>query len=305
MDIPLILFAVFCSSMFSVLAIITKINPAYRHSIGSRMDIIKALGFDKGDNKLDIPFFTRVVKPGILKWVEWLGRLTPQKMRDEIQQKLKMAGNPFGLDAAGWIFIRMLLCTIMPTCLFSLMAFRNSPKLTSLIMSVILGVFSFLIPDIILKQKIKQQQKLVLKVLPDVLDILTVSVEAGLSFDGALAKVAEKIPGPLSRGFTKVLNEVKIGRPRKDALKDMAEHWDISELIGFVTAVIQADQLGISMANVLRIQSQQIRQKRKQQVEEAAMKAPVKMLLPLVLFIFPTIFIILLGPAIIMAMELF
>ena len=143
------------------------------------------------------------------------------------------------------------------------------------------------------------------RALPDVLDLLTVSVEAGLGFDGALHKVSEKMKGALVEECSRLLNEMRVGVPRRNALVAMADRCNLPDISIFTTSLIQADQLGVSISNVLRVQSAAMREKRKQRAQEAAMKAPVKMLLPLVLFIFPTIFVILLGPAILQIIDTF
>jgi len=151
----------------------------------------------------------------------------------------------------------------------------------------------------------KARQKVILNSLPDVIDLLTVSVEAGLGFDGALMKVVEKKPGPLASEFDKVLQEIKVGKPKRDALRDLAQRIDIQDFTAFIGAVVQADQFGVAIANVLRIQAEQIREKRRQRARERAMKVPVKMLIPMVVFIFPTLFIVLLGPVVLQIIEQF
>lgn len=145
----------------------------------------------------------------------------------------------------------------------------------------------------------------ILKTLPDVIDLLTVSVEAGLGFDGALSKVVEKSQGQTANEFNTVIQEMKMGKPKRDALKEMSNRVGLHDMSTFVGAVIQADQLGVSIGNVLRIQSEQMRQKRRQRAQEKAMKAPIKMLIPMVLFIFPTIFTVLIGPVIIRMVDMF
>ena len=163
----------------------------------------------------------------------------------------------------------------------------------------------YIIPEQLLKSKWNGRRKAVIKNLPDALDLLTVSVEAGLSFDGALVKVVEKSDNVLANEFKKVISETQMGKSRREALRDMSERLNVEELSTFINSLIQADTLGVSISKVLRIQSQQMRQKKRQMIEEKAMKAPVKMLIPMVLFIFPTIFIVLLGPAAIQIMEVF
>jgi tight adherence protein C len=160
-------------------------------------------------------------------------------------------------------------------------------------------IICLILPKSLLKSKIKMRRKTVTRQLPDVLDILTVSVESGLSFDSALAKVVEKNYGELAMEFKKVLNEIQLGKTRREALKNMSVRCDADDVRLFISSIIQAEQLGVSIGKVLRIQADQMRLKRKQRAEELAIKAPVKMILPLVLFVFPGLFVVILGPALI------
>jgi tight adherence protein C len=164
---------------------------------------------------------------------------------------------------------------------------------------------TYLLPKMYFKQLIQERQKEIETNLPDVIDLLTVSIEAGLSFDGAMAKLVEKMSGVLVTEFAVVLKEMKMGVSKRDALKSMIERMPVSNLITFVGAILQADQLGVSIGNVLRIQSNLMRQKRRQRASELAMKAPIKMLFPMIFFILPTIFIVLLGPVVIKVMQAF
>ena len=164
-------------------------------------------------------------------------------------------------------------------------------------------LFGYLFPDSWLKAKVRHRLTEIQDTLPDVLDLLTVSVEAGLGFDAALLKVSEKQKRVLGQEFLRVLQEIKMGRPRRDALRDMSKRFEVDDLRSFISSLVQADQLGISIGGVLRNQSIQIRQKRRQRSEEKAQKAPIKMMLPLVFFIFPCIFIVVLGPIILQLMD--
>jgi tight adherence protein C len=153
-----------------------------------------------------------------------------------------------------------------------------------------------------LSSRIRRRQDTILKAMPDALDLLTVCVEAGLGFDQAMQKVSDKWENELSLGFERALQEIRLGKLRREALRDMADRMDIPDMTSFVAAIIQADQLGVSMGKVLRIQSDQMRIKRRQRAEKKAHEAPVKMLIPMAFLIFPSIYIVLLGPA---AMILF
>jgi tight adherence protein C len=163
-------------------------------------------------------------------------------------------------------------------------------------------MLGFFFPDYWVGRKIKKRRKAILLGIPDTLDLLTISVRAGLGFDAALGKVTEKVKGPLPDEFRRALAEIRVGKTRKDALRDIVSRTDVPALTNFIGAIIQAEQLGVSISKVLQVQSEQLRIERRQRAEEAAAKAPIKMLFPLVGCIFPSMFIVILGPAIILIM---
>ena len=169
----------------------------------------------------------------------------------------------------------------------------------------IFTVIGIIFPNAVLKERIKLRQQKMIQQLPDILDMLTISVEAGLSFEGALQRVTKKDKSELSQEFAKVLQEMQFGKSRREALLEMVKRNDVGDIKIFISSMIQAEQLGVSIGKVLRIQSGQLRVKRRQRAQEQAMKAPIKMLFPLIFFIFPSIFIVLLGPAVIQIMKVF
>jgi len=171
------------------------------------------------------------------------------------------------------------------------------------VLAGIVGIGGYFFPDLWLRQKVQRRQKEIKLALPNALDLLTISVEAGLGFDAALLRVTEKYKNALSEEFTQVLNEVRLGRPRLEALDDMGRRVGVEELHSFIQALIQSEQLGVGIAKVLRIQSEEMRRKRRQRAEELAAQASLKMLFPMLLFIFPTIFIILMGPAVLIVLH--
>ena len=170
---------------------------------------------------------------------------------------------------------------------------------------IILGttVFGFIMPNTLIDARIARRQESVRKALPDALDLLTICVEAGLGFDAAMRKVADKWDNELSIAFSRALQEMQLGKLRREALRDMAERIGASEFESFVAAVIQSEQLGVSMAKILRIQADDMRVRRRQRAEQAAQRAPVLMLLPMAFLIFPTIMIIMMGPAVLIVMS--
>jgi tight adherence protein C len=162
------------------------------------------------------------------------------------------------------------------------------------------AVIGFFVPEFWLTRRIKKRRKAILLAVPDTLDLLTISVRAGLGFDSALTKVVDKSKGPLADEFRRCVAEIRVGKTRRDALRDLVSRTDVPALSNFIAAIVQAEQLGVSISKVLQVQSEQLRIERRQRAEEAAAKAPIKMLFPLVGCIFPSMFIIILGPAMIL-----
>lgn len=302
--LALIIIMTFISCFMLLYALFMLINKDKRY-IASRLDGIKKSRSTEDDSELDQPLLSRVVRP----MLDYMGRammkITPGEMLSSLENKIIKAGNPGNLTVKEWVNIQALLITILP--FLTLIAFRNSGVPAGTVIMLILSeaAMGFVLPGFILGKMLTARQKIILNSLPDVIDLITVSVEAGLGFDGALMKVVDKKPGPLASEFDKVLQEIKVGRQKKDALRDMAQRIDIQDFTAFVGAIIQADQFGVGIANVLRIQSEQMRLRRKQRAQERAMKVPVKMLIPMVVFIFPTLFIVLLGPVVIKLIEQF
>ncbi|NLJ86346.1 MAG: type II secretion system F family protein [Firmicutes bacterium] len=240
------------------------------------------------------PFLERVVAPFLTALSRWMIRITPIGWRNSLRRKLILAGNPAGLETGRFLAIYLLVVIG-----FTLTAFALGKGEKQVLFTFVGFGFGLLLPDFWLKRRIEERQTAMAKELPSFLDLLTVSVEAGLGFDSALARVTARESGPLAEEFQRVLQEIRMGKPRRDALKDLGGRTEVKELSGFVAALVQADQLGVSIGNVLRVQAREMRRARRQRAEEAAMKAPIKMLFPLVFFIFPSLFIVLLGPAII------
>ncbi|HEX3010805.1 MAG TPA: type II secretion system F family protein, partial [Syntrophomonadaceae bacterium] len=241
-------------------------------------------------------FKERMLKPLIHVLQRLPRNFIPQEKKQVYENKLLLAGNPHGMNADTFIVVKMLF--VIPAVIIGIIT-RN------VLMLLLLVIIALYIPDLYLKICKKNRQNLIVKSLPDVLDLLTVSVEAGLGFDAALHKVIEKTEGPLTDEFEKAVQEINLGKPRREALRDMSARLEVDDVTTFTGSIIQADQLGVSITNVLRIQSAQCRANRKMRAEEQAQKAPIKMLIPLVLFIFPTIFIVLLGPAVFQLMDTF
>lgn len=257
--------------------------------------------------ELSQPFSERVLVPFMRRMGEISARFTPQKVLLDTTRKLEKAGNPGRIDASTFLAFRFVVPVIFDGTL--LMVSRIAPKpwsfSTLFILLVVFGLLGMLFPQLWLTSRIQARQKEIRKAMPDALDLLTICVEAGLSFDSAMSKVSEKWENHLSLAFGRVIREVQLGKLQREALRDMSDRLDIPEMTSFVAAVIQSQQLGVSMAKVLRIQSEQMRMKRRQRAEEEAHKAPVRMIFPMGLLIFPSILIILLTPALIQITSVF
>ena len=248
--------------------------------------------------ELSQPFAERVIIPLINRIGEFSTRFTPQKAIQDTARKLELAGNPWPVDAPTLLAIRFILAVVLGGLLTAVVLISPPSNPNDNFMYIGGATFAgFYLPHLLLTSKITRRQTEIRKAMPDALDLLTICVEAGLGFDAAMSKVSEKWDNELSLAFTRAIREVQLGKVRREALKSMSDRLGIPEMTSFVAAIIQSEQLGVSMAKVLRIQSDQMRLKRRQFAEEQAHKAPVKMLIPMALLIFPSIMIIILTPA--------
>ena len=255
--------------------------------------------------ELSQPLSERIVVPMARKFGEFAARFTPQNAIQSTARKLELAGNPKGLEPSIFWAMRFIVAIAIGGALLFVFSISNinwgwGQRLLIVAFMVALG---FYIPEMMISSKITRRQKEVRKAMPDALDLLTICVEAGLGFDGAMAKVHEKWDNELSWAFGRVIREIQLGKLRRDALRDMADRLGLPEMTSFVAAVIQSEQLGVSMSKVLHIQADQMRVKRRQLAEEEAHKAPIKMLIPMALLIFPSICIVLMTPALLMMMR--
>jgi tight adherence protein C len=248
--------------------------------------------------ELSQPFSERVIIPIVNKIGEISARFTPQKAIQDTAKKMELAGNPWPIDAATFLAIRFIMAVVLGGFVTAMVMLSPAPNFSDNALYIFGATFGgFFLPHLMLTSKITNRQKEIRKAMPDALDLLTICVEAGLGFDAAMSKVSEKWDNQLSLAFARTIREVQLGKPRRDSLKDMSDRLGVAEMTSFVAAIIQSEQLGVSMAKILRIQSDQMRLKRRQRAEEEAHKAPVKMVLPMAFLMFPTILIIILTPA--------
>jgi len=250
-------------------------------------------------------FAERVVKPALTAIGRSVSGITPTGAVRKIRSKLDMAGNPRHIGVTEYIGLKVLSAAILiPIGLLGVRAGDLHGATVWLALALVVGIGIWL-PDIILQRRIEARQAAIRRSIPDVLDLLVVSVEAGIGFDGAVQKVVEKSTGPLPDELARVLEQVRLGKSRAEALRRMGERTQVPELISFVAAVQQAETLGVSIAKVLRVQADAARERRSQRAREAAAKLPVKLLFPLVFFIFPALFVVILGPGFIRFADLF
>lgn len=272
----------------------------------SRLDEFNQRGetIDLEKIELSLPFTERVIFPVARKLGEIAVRFTPQNALQSTNKKLELAGNPGKMDATLFLSLQFIVGAVFGGVLILAFSLGTAKLPLGERMLFTIGgcILGFYFPQLWLTSKINGRQKSVRKAMPDALDLLTICVEAGLGFDAAMAKVSEKWESELSLSFARVIQEIQLGKLRREALRDMADRLGIPEMTSFVAAVIQSEQLGVSMAKVLRIQSDQMRMKRRQHAEEEAHKAPIKMLIPMALLIFPALMITLMTPA---ALRLF
>lgn len=253
--------------------------------------------------ELSASFADRIVYPTLDKIASILTRLTPAKTLAETERKLELAENPGNLTPTRFYLIRFVAMIVLSGLFFVVMTLGGLPFSRRLMFAGGAAALGFYLPVVWLSGKIRTRQEAIVKQLPDALDLLTICVEAGLGFDQAVGKLVEKSENELSRSFNRYLHEVRLGKSRQQALQNMSERMDVPDATQFIAAIIQADQLGVSMAKILSIQSQQMRILRRQRAEQKAHQAPVKMVFPMVFLIFPAIFIVLLGPAVLLIME--
>ncbi|HHV34559.1 MAG TPA: type II secretion system F family protein [Syntrophomonadaceae bacterium] len=295
-----------CSSSLLVFALVMLVGQAAfkdRGNIRGRLNSIKEMRLEEEDEPLSLPFRIRVLKPLEIKMVYFFVNLLPVNQKAWVEKKLVQAGNPKGMRAGVFMSgVMITLLIVTPTVFF--IALILTLQLSKALVAALAGaLLSILLPAAWLQIAAGSRIKEIDRSLPDAIDLLVVSVEAGLGFDLALAKISERMTGPLPEEFARVLQEMKLGKPREAALRDMSERVGSHNLSSFLAMVIQGTQMGISMAQILRVQSDTMRLVRRQKAEEMAMKAPIKMVFPLVFCVFPALLIILLGPAFLSIME--
>ena len=307
MSVPLLTGAVmlFCGIVLSlsIIGVITQ----ERRIVAKNVAAIKAYNDAPIQMKkeLDKPFSERVLGPMGDRLVGIGRRITRADTAERIRHKLDIAGNPPGWDVNRIIGLKVLGLVILGGVALLYVFGNEMPLSKAALITGVGGAGGYLLPNLLLHNAGEKREKLMLNALPDALDLMTISVEAGLGFDAAVSRVAKETTGPLAEEFSRMMQEMQIGVGRMDAMRAMGERSAIKDLKSFALAMVQADSFGIPIARVLRIQSTEMRQKRRQRAEEKAQAVPVKILFPLVFCILPCLFIIILGPVVIKMLGFF
>ena len=250
----------------------------------------------EGEADLSVPFSERVLLPSVEALANAATSVLPARVLANVEKQLVRAGSPMSLNAYV-VFWMISVFFVSGFMLAGVVVVWGAVGIQQALAVLAFAAVGWMAPGLWLKGRLGARQKLVIKVLPDALDLVTTCVEAGLGLDAALARVAEKSSGPLADELTRMLREVAMGKLRREALTEMADRIGVDELTSFVSAIIQAEQLGVGIVQVLRVQSDQMRTRRRQRAEKTAHEAPIKMIFPLVLFIFPAFMLVILGPA--------
>lgn len=313
MIIPILL--VLIVGMALALIVVGVRMPAKEVTIEERLATFAERPIPLEQLELQRPFSDRVIKPLLVGWARKLARFTPRQNAERLRISLLEAGSPSGIGVVEFMGLRAVMLVLLGGSALFLTVFTGASfKPINLQLVKIPGILLFpgplamlgyTIPGIWLNQRIRKRKKDILRSLPDAIDLLTISVEAGLGFDAALQQVARNTTGPVAEEFSRVLREMQLGMGRADALKAMGGRSNVEDLNTFVGSMVQADAFGIPIGQVLRVQSNEIRVKRRQYAEEKAQKVPVKIMVPLILFILPCLFIVVMGPAVLNAVDAF
>jgi len=293
---------IFATVFFLVLGFATGMAGGGSVAARQRLDALTRGLPEQDQNAQRAGVGSRLIGPMFGGITRGLGSLLPKSVLSGVERKLMIAGEPMTMQG----FLTMIVVATAASTGFGFIlvfAMGQGIGLVQIGIMVALGLIGFYMPFNIVSSRARQRQTAIIKSLPDAFDLITTCVEAGLGLDAALARVSEKVEGPFAQELSRSLRDIALGKQRKDALKELGERTQVPDLMQFTNAVIQAETMGSSVGTVLRVQSDQLRVRRRQRAEEQAYKAPVKMLFPLVLCIFPTLFIVILGPAIITIMK--
>jgi tight adherence protein C len=303
----LILFALGLLLVGTIIAliIVARRRPQQVSSVEDRLAEYTARDerFTLEEIELSASFSERIVYPVIDALSRFVTQFTPARALERTRHRLELADNPGNLTPANFTTIRFVTMFVLGGLILGLMLIARAPAGRRVLFTVMVTIAGFFLPDLWLTSQIRRRQQAAVRQLPDTLDLLTICVEAGLGLDQAIQRVVDKSDNELSRALNRYLQETSLGKPRREAFQSMAYRLEVPDVTTFVAAVVQATDLGVSMARILRVQSEQMRIRRRQRAEQEAHRAPIKMVFPLVFLVFPAILIVLLGPSLLALME--
>jgi tight adherence protein C len=303
----MLIIAAIAGFLFFVLLGIGYYRNSSRFAVEKRIEQIMVADAQTAEEELAKPFMQRVLLPMGEAVAKIFRGYTPAEVAERIQKRLVMAGlfpRVTAVQLLGLCWFSALACVLLMFLLLLALGSKQGGQVRlgdpfNLGYLIVAALGGYMLPQFVLSKKVSKRQEDILISLPYSIDILSISVEAGMGFDAAVGYTMRKIKGPLAEEFSKTLNEIRLGKPRLEALEDLGNRTGVEDLKTFITAVVHASRLGGSITNTLRIQADSIRVRRRQRAQEQAMKAPIKIVFPLVLFIFPALFVVLLGPALI------
>lgn len=293
--------------IFAILYYIIKTKVLPGNQVHQRLKDLQGTGdritTSHAEELAKTPFLDRTIVPLLRNFERFMVRFAPSGIRNTVEQKLMLAGLSNKWSPNGFITMWLFSMGIFFCIAYIVTSKKPSPYLQSLFFYWLSVAVGALLPFSMLNSRIRKRQKSIEKQLPEVLDLLSVSVQAGLSFDGALRKITDRTIGPLIDEFKRMQQDVRMGSPKARAMQAMAKRCDVDDLYLFITAVIQAERLGTSMGKTLINQADNMRERRRQKAKAEALKAPIKMIFPLVVFIFPSIFVVTLLPAVLSVIQ--
>lgn len=293
--IPIALLATFAAVMLGGVAV--EITVAQRRkAVQVLQSQVGQLAANLRQEELSRSFLERVLFPVAKALGAAARRITPLDMRRRLDQKLVLVGSPAGWDAERVAAFKLMGLAAGAFTAFSLAGLVGEVTGGTVLMAALFGAIGYFAPDGVLSGRAQRRQEAIRKALPDSMDLLTISVEAGLGFDAAVTQVVQNVPGPLSHELGRMLQEMQLGMSRDDAFRKLADRTSVDELRAFVISMIQANKFGVGVAAVLRAQAKELRMKRKQRAERKAMQTPVKILFPLIFCVLPALFVVIMGP---------
>lgn len=266
---------------------------------------LRAYGYTMPARDLSAPLAQRLLLPLVEQIARLVRRFSPRLVESDLRQRLAQAGHPTGLDVSTFLALKAVGAVGLFLLIGGLSLLRGPLDLRTVLLALGALAVGWWLPEGWLRRRIRQRTQAIERALPDALDLIVVCIEAGHALEAALATVTQRFRGPLGEEFERTLREIALGKTRREALRDLSRRVGSADLQAFIAAILQADQLGVSIAQVLRVQADAMRVRRRQRAEEQAAKLPVKMLFPLIFLVFPALLIVILGPAALRIMEFF